>query len=33
MNKKLIKFLMLMAYFILYGYLAMKGDATSGTMI
>lgn len=33
MNKKLIKFLMLMAYCIPYGYLAMKGDATSGTMI
>lgn len=33
MNKKLIKFLMLMAYCIPYGYLAMNGDATSGTMI
>ncbi len=31
MNKKLIKFLMLMAYCIPYGYLAMNGDATSGT--
>ena len=33
MNKKLIKFLILLAYFIPYGYLAMKGDATSGTMV
>ena len=33
MNKKLIKFLMLMAYCIPYGYLAINGDATSGTMI
>ena len=33
MNKKLIKLLMLMAYCIPYGYLAMKGDASSGTII
>ncbi len=33
MNKKLIKFLMLMAYCIPYVYIAMNGDATSGTMI
>ena len=33
MNKKLIIILMLMAYCIPYGYLAINGDATSGTMI
>lgn len=33
MNKKLIRFLLVLAYSIPYGYLAMNGDATSGTMI
>lgn len=33
MNKKLKRVLMLLAYCVPYGYLAMKGDATSGTMI
>ncbi len=33
MNKQLIRVLMLLAYSVPYGYLAMKGDATSGTMI
>ena len=33
MNKQLIRVLMLLAYSIPYGYLAMKGDAISGTMI
>ena len=33
MNRKLIKALMLLAYCIPYGYLSMKGDLNSGTMI
>lgn len=33
MDKKLMRILILLAYSIPYGYLAMNGDATSGTMI
>lgn len=33
MNKKAIKVLMLLAYCVPYGYLSMKGDFSSGTMI
>lgn len=33
MNEKSIKVLMLLVYSVPYVYLAMKGDATSGTMI
>ncbi|ABW17680.1 hypothetical protein [Alkaliphilus oremlandii] len=33
MDKNLIRFLMFLAYCVPYGYLAMKGDATFGTMI
>ena len=32
-NKKMIKILILLAYSVPYGYLAMKGDASYGTMI